>query len=328
MKSQRWKWIGITVGGWLLVATFIAMITVVTEWEATGKIIIMGSLIFEWLCIIPWILVTPFIYFVAQKYPLYERFSWHGLGWQVMAFLAAITLHNIGQSLVVFLYYDFPASWEYLWRDWIGFLDMRLMLYGALLAIIWTITAFRKEQQAKLQEAMLNTELEQAKTTSAHDLMQPRLIVRSLDSIRSALQKSQVDRAERQLTRLSDVLRSLLRRYKERERYGSDTVHDEHTSLLHYYIQLLEAQYDCQVIVGEALPQIFGSDQKRSDAMLTQVFQLTEELIREVEQGNLEQVTRITYRLDNGNQPEVTISVEGSRAFRRVIPIAQAEEAA
>jgi hypothetical protein len=308
-RPDFFRWAFISVSGWVLVASFIAVITIVTEWQMDGTIRIGRSLVFEWLCILPWILSTPLLVFLGLRYPLYETFSWGGLGAHLLGLLIVSIFHNLGQTSVVFWMYDEAFNWFYVWQDWIGFLDMRVMFYAIAIAVVWAIHSIRKEQQARLKEAQLATEIQRAQTESEHGLTQPQLIVRSLEQMRSALCNGDVRKAEGQLTRLSDLLRILLRRYRSNSKATMQNPEDGeiHQLLLVKYLQLLEVQYDCPVQMDDLVKKWFQREIEHHNQRLTFIIQRLERLINQIPEQ--QQIRKIEIVTQQQQEHLITISV-------------------
>jgi len=120
------------------------------------------------------------------------------------------------QSLAVSWFYHEPLTWSYLWLDFRGFIDMRLMLYIGLLLGIYAIDLQRKNREIQLKEPRLKAQLNNAKYRALLNQIQPDFLIDSISSIERNL-PDDPRKAEHILIDLSDLLRIMLRNIDREE---------------------------------------------------------------------------------------------------------------
>lgn len=203
--------IGMVAGLWVAVAFLIASITFLTQLQgAIESALSPGRVLwFEIVCISPWALATPLVVWAARRFSFRKGRIYRSLAVHLALAWAVFSLHAVIQSLAVSYFYSEAFTMEYLMRDFWGFLDMRLLLYGGLLLGVYGIDFQRKNREIALREPRVRKELNKAKFHALLNRIQPDFMLNSIDLIRENLNGG-VEVSEQILNDFSNLLRIML----------------------------------------------------------------------------------------------------------------------
>ena len=199
----------VITGLWTIVILLISSITILTTLQEGSAVDTLGVIAFELICISPWILFTPAIIWLARSYKFEAENIYASVGIHLVAMLLLFCLHSLVQSFTVSYYYEVSFTWDYIQRDFLGFIDMRVMLYAGILLGVYTMDFHRKNREIRLKEPRLKAELNQAKFHALLNQIQPDFLLKSIDSIKNSLDRSE-EESEEVLTEFSDLLRIML----------------------------------------------------------------------------------------------------------------------
>lgn len=166
-------------------------------------------IVYELFCISPWIILTPAIIRVARSYRFKNNAFYSTIGIHLITVAVVFSLHSFVQSYTNSLYYDMSFSWSYIQRDFLGYLDMRIMLYIGILLAVYTIDFQKKNREIRLSEPRLKAELNKAKFHALLNQVQPDFLLNSIESIKDNLDDNK-ERSEEILNDFSDLLRIML----------------------------------------------------------------------------------------------------------------------
>lgn len=199
----------VIMGLWTVVILLISSITFLSSIQEGLSMGVLEVIIFELLCISPWIVFTPAIIILARTYRFEKHTIYSSIGVHLAAITVVFSLHTIVQSYTVSFYYDVAFSWSYIQRDFLGFIDMRVLLYVGILLAVYTIDFQKKNREIRLLEPRLKAELNKAKFQALLNQVQPDFLLNSIESIRESLDKDE-EKSEEILTEFSDLLRIML----------------------------------------------------------------------------------------------------------------------
>ncbi len=206
----------VITGLWTIVILLISSITILTTLQEGSAVDILGVIVFELICISPWILLTPAIIWLARSYKFEAENIYSSVGIHLLVMLLLFSLHSLVQSYTVSHYYEVSFTWAYIQRDFLGFIDMRVMLYAGILLGVYTMDFHRKNREIHLKEPRLKAELNQAKFHALLNQIQPDFLLKSIDSIKYSLDRNE-EESEEILTEFSDLLRIMLANVKKDE---------------------------------------------------------------------------------------------------------------
>ncbi|MGD8428308.1 MAG: histidine kinase [Balneolaceae bacterium] len=230
-------------GLWIGVAFLISSITFLNQIQEnySENLSVLNVLLFETVCISPWAVSTPFIVRIARRFRFEEGQRLTSAVVHFLVALAVFSFHTIIQSLTVTWFYHDPVSLSYMWLDFRGFLDMRLMLYTGLLLGIYAIDFQKRNREIELREPRLKAQLNRAKYRAMINQIQPDFLIDSIESIERNI-ADDPERAEHVLIDLSDLLRIMLKNI-EREEVSIQ----EDLESFHLYVEILRNRLDTDI---------------------------------------------------------------------------------
>lgn len=206
----------VIIGLWTIVILLISSITILTTLQEGSSIDFFSIILFEFICISPWIALTPVVIWLARNYKFEKEEIYTSAGVHLFAIVALFAIHSVVQSYTVSQFYDVVFTWEYVKGDFIGFIDMRVMLYAGILLGVYTLDFQRRNREIHLKEPRLKAELNQVKFHALLNQIQPDFLLKSIDSIKESLNGKEED-SEEILTEFSDLLRIMLANVKKDE---------------------------------------------------------------------------------------------------------------
>lgn len=208
--------LSVIFGFWTVVILLISSITILTTLQEGSSVDVSRILIFELICISPWIALTPAIVWLARNFKFESDKIYYSTGIHIAAMVIVFSLHSVIQSYTVSHFYEIAFSWQYIQRDFLGFVDMRVMLYAGILLGVYTVDFQKKNREIRLEEPRLKAELSKAKFHVLLNQIQPDFLLKSIDSIKGSLDRSE-EESEEILTQFSDLLRIMLANVKKDE---------------------------------------------------------------------------------------------------------------
>lgn len=202
---------------------------------------VFNVLLFETICISPWAVSTPFIIRAARRFSFEDNQRYKSFFVHLSVALVVFCFHMVIQSLAVSWFYNEPLTWSYLWLDFRGFIDMRLMLYTGLLLGIYVIDLQRKNREVELREPRLKAQLNNAKYRALLNQIQPDFLIDSLTSIEDNL-PDDPQTAEHILIDLSDLLRIMLRNIDQ-----EDVSIQKDLEAFHLYVDILQKRFKTDI---------------------------------------------------------------------------------
>lgn len=203
-------------GFWTVVILLVSSITILTSLQEGSSVDVSRILIFELICISPWIVLTPAIVWLVRNYKFEKNKIYISTGVHLAAMMMVFSLHSVVQSYTVSHFYEIAFSWQYIQGDFLGFMDMRVMLYAGILLGVYTLDFQKKNREIRLEEPRLKAELNKAKFHVLLNQIQPGFLLKSIDAIKESLDRSE-EESEELLTQFSDLLRIMLANVKKDE---------------------------------------------------------------------------------------------------------------
>lgn len=246
----------VITGLWTIVILLISSITILTTLQEGSAVDILGVIVFELICISPWILLTPLIIWLARSYKFESESIYSSAVIHLFAMVLLFSLHSLVQSYTVSQFYEVSFTWAYIQRDFLGFIDMRVMLYVGVLLGVYTMDFQRKNREIRLKEPRLKAELNQAKFHALLNQIQPDFLLKSIDSIKNSLDRNE-EESEEILTEFSDLLRMMLANVKKDE-----VILQEDLKAFQLYTNILGKRLGQDIVIEENI------DDKCYDALV------------------------------------------------------------
>ena len=199
------------VGWWALVA----LVFITENWTsrtlAGQSVDVVRLLKAEFITILPWVLLSPFIAQLTRRYPISgERRGRHLLLHGLAALVTALVHTVLGSLLASWLMAPEPRPWTELYvRMLRRAMSSHLMMYAALQAVLHAVASQRALREREVQASKLEAQLAQAQLAVLRTQLQPHFLFNTLHAV-SALMARDVTAARRVLARLSELLRQSL----------------------------------------------------------------------------------------------------------------------
>jgi two-component system, LytTR family, sensor kinase len=203
----------------LIVATALTIFSTLMAWElsrAEGKrpayleIALLNG--FYWYA---WALLAPAIIRLAGRVRI-ERQTWYrAVAIHVLAGMAFAEVHIVAQEAFrrgLAVYNGRTIAAPFLWRvqsAMIQYMDWEMMTYWAIVGLTLAVTYYREAQDRTVAAAKLETKLVETQLQTLQSQLHPHFLFNTLHAI-SALMHSNVDQADRMLSRLAALLRMTL----------------------------------------------------------------------------------------------------------------------
>lgn len=291
-------------GLWIGVAFLISSITFLNQLQGNypEELSVFNVLLFETICISPWAISTPFIMRIARRFSFEEDRRYKSILVHLLTALLVFCFHSVIQSLTVHWFYNEPLTLSYLWLDFRGFIDMRLMLYIGLVLGIYAIDLQNKNREIRLNEPRLKAQLNKARYRALLNQIQPDFLIDSIDSIERNLPEKPIT-AENILTDLSDLLRIMLRNINQEE-----VPIQEDLESFRLYVDILGSRY------GAEIKQKTNIDPQCYEAKVPSfliLIPVIEHVLKKVSQHH-QLIKSVGYQAKrSGNQIHLSATIEG-----------------
>ncbi len=192
-----------------------------------------------------WVLLFPFIVWMARRYPLEAGPSARSLRWHIPAFVFVPVLHIAIYAL--FLHAVDGDERPYLKTSIMlmkSGLFFRYLTYAFLLATSYSIDYYRHYKERELRTSRLEAKLVEAQLQALKSQIHPHFLFNTLNAISSLMHKD-VEAADEAISRLADLLRATL------EANGAQEVTlRQELDLLKQYIEIEKLRLGERLIVA------------------------------------------------------------------------------
>lgn len=286
---------------WIMVALFLSVVSflMARQGEIDYSLGIAQSILFEIICISPWIFCTPAIVWMARNYKVGTGQTVKSLWFHLVAALLVFGIHSLVQSSAVFYFFDEPFSWNYVKVDFVGFADMRILLYIGVLLGVQTIDFYRKNQRSILKEPRIKAELNKAHFQKILNHLQPEFLIKSIDAIKRDVVEEHPQQAEKHLNKLAGLLRMMLNNINKEE-----VAFSEDMNFLDRYLDLTERR------LGITIERINEIDPRCLGALIPN-FLFIMPLLEELLQSRYSDISRISHFTNKAWLEGETLHLEG-----------------
>lgn len=210
--------------------TFLILVATGTVYEmyrSSGKATLKDIFFLQVSHMIPYALLTPFVFALAMRYPVQRR-NWVRRSLLHLAFGVAFSaIHVAMRATTPYAFWD-PQSRTWMSAIWdahthafrVQWPQLRMLFFanvfddvtGAYLPIVFiaqAISYYRMSREREIRTSQLQIQLTKARLQALKSQLQPHFLFNTLHSI-SALMLTDVCAADKMMTRLSDLLRMTL----------------------------------------------------------------------------------------------------------------------
>jgi len=231
----------VIIGIWGIIAVFYSLITTITMVSRGEHIKWIEEYGFELLCIWPWMIATPIIFKVAQRYRFRRQELFKSILVHLSLAMLIFTVHSVNQSLAVHWFFNEPIMNGYIINDFIFFFNTRFALYAGVVLLAYLLEFYKKNHDSRLDEAEIKRQLSQAKFDAIKHRIQPLFVLRTLDAIEERMEHD-TERADKMIADFSELLRIMLDQRGVRLILLEDDFH-----VINLYVQLLNNRFDLQM---------------------------------------------------------------------------------
>ena len=267
-----------------------------------------------WLtCYLPWVLLTPFVFWLERKFPL-NQMRWRRNS--ILLLGAGLAICYVSSAMTVFLYMlvqralgePISASSQW-WRMPNGEYFFQIALYLVALLATWIIRTLMQMQESERRAAQLaveKSEIEASLRKSELEMLRMRLnphfLFNCLQNI-STLARQNPDAASQMLARLGDVLRAALRKGTP-----TQTTLASEIALTKAYVEIEQIRF------GGRLSVLFEIDRELENALVPSfLFQpLVENAIKHGLRGGQTSGAIWVRAVRQSNELALTVSDNGS----------------
>ncbi|MGB9181406.1 MAG: sensor histidine kinase [Pyrinomonadaceae bacterium] len=213
------KW-SLIFGGWMLFAVFFGLQSYVTS-AYFGRPVTWGGALSVWLiCACIWATLTPFVIWLARRFPVDRIRRWRNLGVHLLAgaliSMLQLAIYIFARQLLLPETARPFAPLDALRRILVSEFHANLLIYLTIIGLCHAYEYYvryrereRRAAQLELDAAQLETQLAQAQLDALRMQMQPHFLFNTLNTI-NVLMQEDVQAAQRMLVRLSELLRLAL----------------------------------------------------------------------------------------------------------------------
>ncbi len=243
-NALSWKWILLVATGLGAFSTFMAgqLYTDLADGTVWTNLAVLN---FGYWYI--WALFTPAIVWLASRYT-FERRRWMtSVPVHVAGVIACTAGHVAAMTTLRWRLVEDPAG-AFEWRTgfnltFLQYFDWEMMTYWAIVGLSLALTYYHEAQERTLKAAQLETRLIEAQMQTLQRQLQPHFLFNTLHAI-SALMHKDVDKADRMLTRLAELLRLTL----DKAGVAEVRVKDE-IEFLEKYLQIEQTRFQDRLSV-------------------------------------------------------------------------------
>lgn len=217
----------ISFGVWSLIALAYA-ITIYQLYRSTGgSMTFLSVLGLQCSQVLTYIPLTPFVFALANRYPV-QRSNWPKRSLMLLAGGLVFTVGQVAlRGMTPYAYWDprvrhwvsaiwdsqahvFRIQWNMYERLFLSnVVDDVFTTYLPIVLIAHVVSYYQRFRQRELRTSQLQTQLAKARLQALKSQLQPHFLFNTMHSI-SALMLTDVQAADRMMTRLSDLLRMTL----------------------------------------------------------------------------------------------------------------------
>jgi signal transduction histidine kinase len=226
LTSRPIRWLAY-LGGWTLFALFFIS-------EDAGRLLYQGrtvpwhAYLVVWLTTAyAWAFLTPFVWWLARRFPIEPSTWWRGAGLHLIASLSFALVEEVLFAWItpVFGLPWFPRNFAATFRAVVPIdLHLNVIVYWLIVGVQHSVSYYRRflererlSAQLELRATHLENQLAQAKLSALRMQLHPHFLFNTLNAIVVLVRQHRVEEADRMLTNLSELLRQTLAGWETQE---------------------------------------------------------------------------------------------------------------
>jgi two-component system LytT family sensor kinase len=251
LRSTRWRWItAIWLAGGLFDASQ-ALLIMHAEGRHPPWLLLFGFELVSWL---PWVLATPIVIFLAQRYPIVRGISVRAVAIHIAAFAAvSAATETWSATLQVLLNPWGNKQWPTFAHTWTTTLIFQvvtfLIAYALILTVTYVIDARESMARQVTETARLNEELSKAQLAALRRQMEPHFMYNTLNSIAGLVRDDRNDAAVSMIVGLSEFLRRA-----SEDSHRSQVTLLEEVEYLQRYLEIQKVRFGERLQVSVDIP--------------------------------------------------------------------------
>jgi two-component system LytT family sensor kinase len=226
LSSRLIRWLAY-VAGWALFALFFIS-------QDTGRLLYLGQTVqwhgylVIWLTTaFAWALLTPFVWWLAGRFPIQRKNWWRGGGLHlVLSFSFAVIEAVLFAGITpLFGLPWFPRNFAATFRAVLPIdFHLNVIIYWSIVGVQHGVSYYRKfveresvAAQLELRAIQLESQLTQAKLSALKMQLHPHFLFNTLNAIVVLVRQRRIEEADEMLTNLSELLRQTLAGWETQE---------------------------------------------------------------------------------------------------------------
>ncbi|MES2179968.1 MAG: histidine kinase [Gemmatimonadota bacterium] len=231
---RPWKWMLVNVAAWSVLATLFAI-----QGAVRGNVAVYQVFAHTFASFAPCAILTPGMAILARQFRFTDERRRRAIAAHLAGALAFVLIGGVMMGIAEKLVGGFPKQTMLgaARLATIGYVTANILTYVSVIAIAQAVLYAVESRNRELNEAVLLTQLAEARLHVLSSQLQPHFLFNTLHAI-SALVRDEPVQAERLLAKLSDLLRHVLQDGNQAE-----TSLAKELSFLEKYVELQEARF-------------------------------------------------------------------------------------
>lgn len=251
MRAPRWRSIGLYLAVWSgITLAFAAQYYTIDSMEQLGTSFLQ-ALAWSFNSWMTWAAVAPFVFRVAQRWPLGAETWQRRLPVHLAAMAGAVAAHVLIYTLLHELTYRRPGQdlAATLGFFFIKNATMDCLVYWALVGLTHAMAYYRLYREREVAASRLEVRLARSQLHALRTQLHPHFFFNALNTI-SSLMRRDVEAANRVVSRLGDLLRLSLR-HSERQ----ETTLRQELEFLEHYLVIQRIRFEDRLSVTVEAPE-------------------------------------------------------------------------
>jgi len=257
VRSTRWIWIAAMWGAGALFEAGQSVLFM----RAIGKQhagLIFGTELLSWL---PWMLATPFVINLAERYTLFRGTTIRTAAVHLAAFAVISLTAETWFSLLQMLFNPWGcAEWPTFMDAWrMSFLFQILtflIVYGLIVTVIYAMDARERMARQMMVTARLSEELSKSQLAALRQQIEPHFMFNTLHSVTGLVRDNKNDAAVSMIVGLSEFLRR-----SSEDSHRAQVTLTEEVEYLQRYIDIQKVRFGDRLRVSLDIPVELGDAQ-------------------------------------------------------------------
>jgi signal transduction histidine kinase len=213
--------------------------------------LIFGTELLSWL---PWMLATPFVIRLAERYPLFRGATIQAAAVHLAAFAFISLAAEAWFSVLQMLFNPWGcAQWPTFMDAWRMSFDFQiltfLIVYGLIVTVIYAMDARERMARQMMETARLSEELSKSQLAALRQQIEPHFMFNTLHSVTGLVRDNKNDAAVSMIVGLSEFLRRALE-----DSHRSQVTLEEEVEYLQRYLDLQKVRFGERLQVTVDIP--------------------------------------------------------------------------